>query len=225
MIKIQKLQPYDGELKKLYKDLGETIFDESGRGAILIATAHIDEYLTKLIEANLPNTISKKERDRLFKYPGAISSFSSKIELSYCFRLIEKELYDSLNTLRRLRNDAAHSSSKFDLYELNEKMKLVYKFNPHIYDFIQKTSRNQIVKSKIAAIEKALKETLPQIDNDINPEEYLNKPENQQIIEEQLPYWEMLNGLCLICSIIVYKAETIKEILKDIETWDDLKQD
>lgn len=224
MIKINKMNPYgEDELKKLFQELNDKLFDESGRGTILIATAYLDDFLTQLIEAVLPKNISKKNKERLFKYPGTLSSFSSKIELAYAFRLIEIELYNSLNALRSIRNDAAHSLEKFELVELNDKMKNIYNFHQGVYLFIKKISLDMIKHNKRVGLLETMEEL--KIANDERErmiDEMFEKDENKKVIEEQVPRYEVINGLCAICSILLYKRDSIKDLLKDIDTLDDL---
>ena len=49
----------DQELIDVHRKLYESLFKESGRGAILIATAIVEEQLLKLIEVVLPPDITK----------------------------------------------------------------------------------------------------------------------------------------------------------------------
>lgn len=218
------MHPFDyPEIVKLFRELFDRIFEESGRGALLIATAHIDDHLTKLLKEILPPDISKSNREKLFRYPGPLSSFSSKIELSYSFRLINKNLYNSLNALRKLRNDAAHSSEKFDLNELNDRMKHFYDLGPDIPNFIKNISKEMLVQSKLIDIESiedwdklTEEEKKKLIENITRDEKIMNS------LEKQVPHWELLNGLCLICAIIVDKREKISKLKDKMTTWDDL---
>lgn len=109
---IQKLE------SDLYPQLNsEMIYklaNESERGAVLIGTAKIEEFLEIFVTKILPQE-SNNSRKKLLEYPGPLSSFSSKIELLYAFRYINNQFYTSLNILRKLRNDAAHSYNDFNL--------------------------------------------------------------------------------------------------------------
>ena len=74
------------EIKKLFDELFEKLLDESGRGAILIATARAEDFLSDLIKAVLPNEISRDDKRKIIK-----DSFYSKITYSYAFRLINRQ--------------------------------------------------------------------------------------------------------------------------------------
>jgi hypothetical protein len=206
------------EIKNLFDELFEKLLEESGRGAILIATARAEDFLTDLINTVLPNEISRDDKRKIIN-----GTFYSKIAYSYAFRLIDKQLSDSLNALRDVRNDAAHSSSKFELHELNEKMNKVYDLGPNIRAMINNMSTELIVGSKIISLngifdeanytEERKKEELMEI---------FKSPEKQEIINKQLPYWELITGLCLICGMIVHKKDRIVELEKKMTTWDNL---
>lgn len=205
------------EIQQLLYDLLNTLFDESGRGALLIATAHVDEQLTKLIEAIFPHDLSKKHRNKLLTYPGPISSFSSKIELAYVFRLINKSLYDNLNALRKLRNDAAHSPAKFDLFDLNAQMKSVYEIGTGFSRFIKEVSTKAVVQQKIDYATTILDKS--DLDQDSKNELLRKVFEDQKKIEmmkREVPYWELIYGLVFLCGLIVHQKENIKKLTSDI---------
>lgn len=206
------------EIKKLFDELFEKLLEESGRGAILIATARAEDFLTDLLKAVLPNEISRDDKRKIIK-----GTFYSKIACSYAFRLINKQLSDSLNALRDVRNDAAHSSSKFELFELNEKMNKVYDLGPNIRTMINNMSTELIVGSKIISLNGIFDEM--NYTEERKKEELLEifkKPEKQEIINKQLPYWELITGLCIICGMIVYNKDRIIELEKKMTTWDNL---
>ncbi len=216
----KKFNPFDyPEVSQLFEDLLDRLFEESGRGALLIATAYVDEHLTKLIESVLPKDISKNHKDRLFKYPGQLSSFSSKIELAYIFRLINKNIYSSLNSLRKIRNDAAHSSIKFQLHELNEKLKSIYDLGPGISTFIKNISTKELVDHKIDRVKKILETS--ELDDESRQEILENtfrEKEKLEIMERQIPFWELAYGLSFLCGVIAYEKSKISILTKDIYT-------
>ena len=221
-------KPFENEeIKELFSELLDTLLDESGRGAILIATTHVDDHLTKLIEAVLPKDFSKSQKDRIFKYPGQLSSFSAKIELAYVFRLINKNLYDSLNALRKIRNDAAHSSSKFELHELNEKLGQVYNLGPGMHNYIKEISGKALIETKMEVVKKILEETdiSDEAKKEIFERKFKNNDDTVQMLEKQVPFWELAYGLSLLCGLIVHFKEKNIRLTKDMNIWSDLLKD
>lgn len=219
-----KFQPFDyPEIETLLGELIVSLFNESGRGAILIATSHVDHHLTKLIEATLPQNLSKKHKEKLFKYPGHLSSFAAKIELAYVFRLINKNLYECLNALRGIRNDAAHSPSKFELHELNEKLKSIYNLGPGFSNFIKEVSTKIMLNQKFEELKTHLdKSGLSEEDQAKIVKEIIDDKEKLQNLEKQVPFWELVSGLCFLCGLIVYYKESNSKLTCNISTLSDL---
>src|SRR5690606_26151882 len=94
------------EFNETFNKLFDKLLNESGRGALLIGTSYVEEHLEKFILRVLPNN-QKNYTSRLLNYPGPLSSFSAKLELSFAFRLIPEDTYTALNNLRKFRNEAA----------------------------------------------------------------------------------------------------------------------
>lgn len=206
------------KIKELFDLLFETLLEESGRGAILIATAHAEDFLTELLNEVLPDEISKKQKNSILK-----GTFYSKINSAYAFRLINKKLADSLNSLRDIRNDAAHSSSKFELNELNERMKLVYNLGQEIPTMIKNMATELIIGSKVITLNEIFdKQSYTEEQKKAELMKMFEDPKNIEIVHKQLPYWELLTGICLICGLILNSKEKISKLKKGIKTWDNL---
>ena len=211
------------DVQKILGFLIDSLFDESGRGALLIATSHVDDHLTQLLEAAMPSDLSKNHKDKIFKYPGPLSSFASKIELAYVFRLINKNLYDSLNALRRIRNDAAHSPSKFELHELNERLKLVFDLGPGVPNFIKEVSTEAMVDYKMRMIRSRFDES--NLDEERRREilnNLINDKERMANLERQVPFWELVYGLSLLCGLLIYERDQVNKLTNDMKLWTDL---
>lgn len=195
------------EIKELFNQLFDKLFDESERGAIIIGTSHIEDHLTKYIESILPDQ-TKKYKKRLLQYPGSLSSFSAKIELSHAFGLIDYNLFTRLNNLRKIRNEASHNSSIFSLSELKDQMREVYNLGQLVPEHIRSKSIELMMKIKLDSINTIFdehnlsiedqKKILSQIKDD-------NK--TKESLEKQIPNWELLYGICLLCGLISYQRD------------------
>ena len=219
-------QPWENpEIKKLFGILMDSVLEESGRGALLIATSHVDTYLTDLINSALPKEYSNNQRDKLFKYPGPVSSLSSKIELSYAFRLIDKRLYDNLSALRKLRNDAAHSAVKFELHELEEKLRDIYSMGDGFAYVIREMSVSALMNTKLHNVKPILDESgMTDEEKQNRLKEIFSDPKHLKMFEQQVPFWEMVIGLCLLCWLII-RAKQKLSALADTRVWSDLVKD
>lgn len=92
----------------------------SDRSCVIVAAAYIDELLEYLLKNFLYSPSSEKEDKDLFSGYGPLSSFSSKILLSYRLGLISNYEYKTLQIIRKIRNTFAHDISKESLLEYKE---------------------------------------------------------------------------------------------------------
>lgn len=103
------------------KDL-EILQDElenssSDRSCVIVAAAYIDELLGYIFKLFLSSPSSEKEDKELFSGYGPLSTFSSKIVLSYRLGLISNYEYKTLQIIRKIRNSFAHDISIDSLLE------------------------------------------------------------------------------------------------------------
>lgn len=89
----------------------------SDRSCVIVAAAYIDELLGYLFRCFLSSPSSEKEDKELFSGYGPLSTFSSKIVLSYRLGLISNYEYKTLQIIRKIRNLFAHDISKDSLLE------------------------------------------------------------------------------------------------------------
>ncbi len=111
---------FDNALERARIEMGKFNFDmsdaipvfkklvtETDTGIAIVTAAYFDECLKNLFFLHINNS-SRKIIDRVFDFNGALGTFSSRIDLAYGFNLVTKETHQSLNSIRRIRNDFAH---------------------------------------------------------------------------------------------------------------------
>lgn len=210
------------DIKEIFSHLFDTLLDESERGAIIIGTTKVEEQLEKYIRKILPND-SKTYTEKLLDYPGVLSSFSSKIELAYAFRLIGENLYTSLNALRKIRNEAAHSSNSFSISEIRGRFEEALDLGPSIAIFIRNQAMRMMMEVKIENIKRIFDEH--NLTDEQKKEQWENLVEDKELmesVEKQIPLWELIYGLSLICGIIKHAEEATIKLLNDSKTWSNL---
>jgi hypothetical protein len=182
--------------------------NESERGAILVGSSKVETYLENLILSVLPSK-EKSFTSKLFNYPGPLSSFSGKIELSYAFNVIDKRVYDSLTTLKKLRNNAAHTDEEFLLSKRKDELEKIYDFEDGFPYAIHKQSFDHLIKWKKDIFKNNLiKENLSEkVDYEKVWNEHIPDPGKNESIQEQLVIWKLAYGLTLLCL----KIEIIRE--------------
>jgi len=79
---------------------------DSDRGCALMLGAFLEVHLEKLLRSVFIQRRSVV--DPLFQYPGALSTFSAKIRMAYCLRLVHEHEYRDLSRILKIRNRFAH---------------------------------------------------------------------------------------------------------------------
>jgi hypothetical protein len=91
----------------------------------------------------------KETRNRLFNYPGMLSSFAAKTDFARASEMIGSNVYESIQKLRRLRNEVAHSLEPFRLIDhqktLREMAELIHSMAEHISGTAQKVVMADII--------------------------------------------------------------------------------
>lgn len=108
-------------MNKNENPINESAFDfiinefkkESDRAAVILIAAIFDEKLTTLLKATLVPIPTSKD-DFFDGVNAPISTFSSKIDLSYRLGLISPQFTRDLHLIRKIRNILAH-----DIYDCN----------------------------------------------------------------------------------------------------------
>jgi len=97
------------------------LLKETDRGVALMSAAYLENSLEFLLKKYFIKNISSKD-DPFNKY-GFLSSFSSKIDLTYMLGLISYKTKQELNQIRKMRNTFAHSADfiDFDKQSLSDK--------------------------------------------------------------------------------------------------------
>jgi len=207
------------EVQNVFEQLLHKLLDESGRGAIIIGATSVEEHLTRLIDEILPNK-NKKYKKRLLTYPGPLSSFSAKIELAFAFRLIDENLYNSLNALREIRNEAAHNSISFSLNEIKEKLDKVFDLGQSAQIQIRNEAIKLMIELKVLTIKSIFDQhNLTSDEKKTHVENILKNKELDESLELQVPHWELIYGLSLICGMLAYQKERTLKVLKGEKTW------
>ena len=202
-------------------DFAFTLTNESERGALLVGSGKVEEFLERLLTKILPLK-QKSYRDRLLSYPGPLSSFSGKIEILYAFRVIDKRVYDALSTLRKLRNQAAHSSNSFSIQAIKEKLETIYDFEDGFIMAVNKVANDNLLKFKKENLRKALEESkLDDYDSEKLWEEHVPIPEKNKFFLEHLTIWKLAHGLTFLCLKIEAIIDDYSFVNPSGETWID----
>jgi DNA-binding MltR family transcriptional regulator len=96
----------DPEIIDDFEEFVEQFSKESHRAIIILGGAKIDEQLQRLLSATFVESIGRE--DELLEGDSPLSSFSARIITCYRLGLINKDFFNMLHLLRKIRNDFAH---------------------------------------------------------------------------------------------------------------------
>jgi DNA-binding MltR family transcriptional regulator len=105
------------------------LVEESDRGCVLVAAALLETRLENIFRYVFKlNSIPKKIQDSLFDSNGPLSTFSSKAKLAFSLKLINKTIFEDIETVRRIRNEFAHSATAVDFigHEVSKRIEAMH---------------------------------------------------------------------------------------------------
>jgi len=102
-IRIPCIEDLSQESEALFKVMNE----EPDMACVLIGTSYLEQTLASLLERFFID--SDTARKLLDSRGGALGSFQSRADTSYCLGLIPKSLYQNLCVVGEIRNKFAHS--------------------------------------------------------------------------------------------------------------------
>lgn len=100
-------------LETWHAELQSELNAANDRSLVIVAAAVLEDSLRELVKANL--AASPASADSLFDRNGLIKDFSAIIDFSFRLQVIDKQIFETLHTLRRIRNDCAHISGRIRL--------------------------------------------------------------------------------------------------------------
>jgi mannitol operon repressor len=108
------------ELVSLSEEFLREFQNETDRGTALVACAYLDDILCSMLTKFLVD--DKKLVDAMLGHRGPLGTFSSRIDATYLLGLIRRDQFGDLNTIRKIRNEFAHSHGprSFDFAPISE---------------------------------------------------------------------------------------------------------
>jgi hypothetical protein len=100
---LPKSEPEIEELGRFLSEFNK----ESDRGAVLIAGTMLDDRLKEILKSFLADF--KSSVDLLEGFNAPLGTFSSRIAACFSLGLIQKNEFEELNIIRKIRNEFAHT--------------------------------------------------------------------------------------------------------------------
>jgi DNA-binding MltR family transcriptional regulator len=111
----------------------EQLEGDSDRAAGIVAAAILEKRLEQAIISTMKHCDKKMQNDQ-FEGKGPLSTFSSKIALSYMLGLISKDAHAEFININKIRNDFAHDLSldTFDVASIQDRCKNLKIIDRHV---------------------------------------------------------------------------------------------
>lgn len=193
---------------EVFKSVFSSLVSESDRGAVLVAAEIINNQLDKLFRETSQKSVTKTLLDRLLEYPGPLSTLSAKNDVAYSVGLIRENVHSSINILRHLRNNAAHSQSDFTLESHKDKLTELIKLGPNMVPSIISFASELLIRN---AIENVL-ENRENLDDDLKElypstheeafDHIKDEPKIIDVLEERHPRMTLGVAVSLLSAII-----------------------
>jgi hypothetical protein len=97
------------QIAQAARSIALQMLEERGRGAVLVGVARVDVALERLLQAVL--LPSPGPTDNFFQPDRPLGSFGARITLAARMGLVDQPVEQALQTLRRVRNGFAHSTT------------------------------------------------------------------------------------------------------------------
>ena len=140
----------DIEMKNIGNDVARFVVNlllEGERSAVVLGAARLDVSLEKLLKAVIKHNPGGV--DNLFDTDRPLGTFSAKIGLAHRLGLIDSEFEHSLQMIRKLRNDFAHSIISAKLIDSPHKERVAELIKTVKKDHFWSTSCSMIQNKKL----------------------------------------------------------------------------
>ncbi len=105
-------QSDEPELKDERMDWVLRLFSSDDRSLVILGAAAIEDSLEALLTSAIGLTNTK-----MFDFQSPLGNLSARIDICFALKLIDKDQYDALTALRKIRNDAAHEKNRFFIHD------------------------------------------------------------------------------------------------------------
>ncbi|WP_168074247.1 hypothetical protein [Caulobacter sp. SSI4214] len=184
---------------------------ETDRGAILVAADIVSSHLALTISELAP--FSAKRTKSLLGYPGLLASFSARLDMAYMAGFISKNVYDSADALRKLRNAAAHSQRAFKLADHRPRLWEIADLGPNIPATVNRFAAEALLKSYVDSLMASGPELEAQIGKNpfSTPAEAIallrERPEFIDQLQDRLPRHELALAVWLLLGLMSHKRK------------------
>ncbi|WP_394693075.1 hypothetical protein [Hyphobacterium sp.] len=202
----------DPDVAAVFEKVCAELLPESDRGAVLIAADIATQQLDKAFVSRGPKYMKSRIR-RMQSYPGIASTLSAKAEIAGLCGWIDEKCLNAIDSLRKIRNEAAHSDGQFSLETQTEQLNNMLALGKGVSNAVHNMAVELLVLNFFHTLRKDGEKLVNVLGE--NPfgsfekivEELEKRPEWSTTLEARIPRIKLGLGLCLIVWLIAQKQE------------------
>lgn len=189
----------------LIREYFPIIAGESDRGAVLVGAELLNLHLGEFLGRRTLGGISERSLEKM--------SLFARNEAGKGHGLYADNIFDSIDGLRNIRNELAHSASHFRLRNedarLNEILELLGTgVSGALYEFAAELLLGSVIHHVVEAGLKA--NELGELKKEVTPQDVIERlselPEIVHVLEARLPRIKLAAGVILLCGVLISKG-------------------
>jgi len=203
--------------RRLYEKLGAEMRKESDRGALLLSAEIVSQELMGEISRLCPKYLTKKQVDGFFDPSGFLGSLSARIHGAAFQGILSEGPYRAFNILRKLRNKAAHSDSKFSLSDHADQIKTMFDLGLGSHAALRKSSVEALLDELYSNL-KSVGETFD-FENPFDTREKVanalqERPTAMEKLQNNLEKFELAVGIWIILAGVHAQTDNLISLRK-----------
>jgi hypothetical protein len=179
----------------------------------LIAADIVAAHLEVVIRELAPNEFGPKRLREMLNYPGVISSLAARTDVALMAGFISPVAYHSINTLRGLRNNAAHSQGGFRLKDNLDLLRKISDLGPGTTVNVNQFAIEAVVTPYFDSLLNKGLEMERETGRNLFPDRTTilatlrEHPDTMEALEERALRTELAFGVWLLLGLIAHKRK------------------
>lgn len=206
----------DDDVSQAFKTMLHEFERETDRGAVLVAADIVGSHLALVIEELAPAAFTSKRLRELLNYPGLLSNLAARADVALMAGFIEVNAHASINTLRQLRNAAAHSQNAFRLKDNLPILRKISDLGPGVVVGVNQFANEAVIVPYLEALLAHGRKLELEIGRNLFPDgmaildELRNHPEAMEALEERALRTELAFAIWILLGMVAHRRKWLK---------------
>jgi hypothetical protein len=205
----------DPDVSTAFATMLQEFAGESDRGAVLIAADVVAAHLGVVIRELAPAEFGAKRLKAMLSYPGLVSGLAARADVALMAAFIDPTVHRAITTLRRLRNNAAHSQAGFRLKDNLDLLRKISDLGPGVTPRVNQSAIEAVVTPYFDSLLNKGLEMERQTGRNLLPDKatILSKlrehPDTMEALEERALRTELAFAVWLLLGSMAHKRKSL----------------